>query len=164
MDENGIAKADDFRLAAESNAFEPPRKIVLPHSGMGVVLRRPKVIAFSLDTYGLPASLALRLQGLELQPSEVDGEQLRALKLFWVSMFARMFAQPVLSLTPGPGEIHPSWIPDADQTFLVKWAVGEVDDSNVSLAKFRREQEPSSPREESKVPWSEAEPASVVVN
>jgi hypothetical protein len=138
---NGLATADDFRRAAENQAFEEPRRIVLPHSGMAVMLRRPRPIAFTLTQYGLPATLSLKIQGIS-PVSEMTDEERRDVSLMWLELFGKMFHKPGLSLRPGPDQINPGWIPDQDKAFLIRWAVGEVDDQNVSLAQFRGEREP----------------------
>ena len=137
---NGLATADDFRRAAENQAFEEPRKVVLPHSGWGVLLRRPRPVAFTLMNYGLPASLVLKIQGVD-PVTATSAEEKRAAAIIWIEMFAKMFVKPALSLHPGPDEIHPVWLDDQDKDFLIRWAVGEVDDQNVSLAEFRRREQ-----------------------
>jgi hypothetical protein len=149
---NGIATAADFRRAAENSAFEPPERIVLPKSGFAVILRRPKPVAFTLFTARLPSSLAARLQagGMGTDPASV--EDLVALSRFWTGVFDEMFVEPKLSLTPGPHEIHPTWIPNEDANFLIRWAVGEITsadlhadpggEGSIDLAPFCTQREP----------------------
>jgi hypothetical protein len=134
---NGLATADDFRQAAEVEAFEEPRRIVLPHCGWAVMLRRPRPIAFSLTQF--PVNLLQKIQGIE--PALASEEDKRAAVRMWLEMFGKMFVKPTLSLRPGPDQIHPNWIADQDKVFLIRWAVGEVDDQNVSLAEFRRREQ-----------------------
>src|SRR5262249_23645042 len=149
---NGIATAADFRRAAEVRAFEPAERVVLPKSGLAVILRRPKPVAFTFFTARLPSSLAARVQagGAGSDPASV--EDLVALSRFWTGVFEQMFVQPKLSLMPGPHEIHPTWIPNEDANFLIRWAVGEVTsdglqagsggEGSVDLAPFRPHREP----------------------
>jgi hypothetical protein len=137
---NGIATAAEIRQAAEAQAFEDPRKVMLPQSGWCVMLRRPRPVAFTLTNYGLPASLALKIQGADPVAATSDEEK-RAATIMWIEMFGKMFVKPSLSLRPGPDQIHPNWLPDQDKVFLIRWAVGEVDDQNVSLAEFRRREQ-----------------------
>jgi len=149
---NGIATAADFRRAAEDGAFQPAERVVLPKSGLAVILRRPKPVAFTLFAARLPSSLAARVQagGARADPASV--EDLVALSRFWTGVFAQMFVEPKLSLVPGPHEIHPTWIPNEDANFLIRWAVGEISsaglqagpggEGSVDLAPFCAQHEP----------------------
>jgi hypothetical protein len=123
---NGVATAADFRQAAEESAFEPAERIVLPKSGLAVILRRPKPLAFTLFAARLPSSLAARVQSAGAGPDPASAEDLVALSRFWIGVLEQMFVQPKLSLMPGPHEIHPTWIPNEDANFLIRWAVGEI--------------------------------------
>jgi hypothetical protein len=150
---NGIATAADFRRAAEDDAFEPPERVVLPRSGLAVILRRPKPVAFTLFAARLPSSLAARVQAGGAGADPASAEDLVALSRFWTGVFAQMFVEPKLSLVPGPHEIHPTWIPNEDANFLIRWAVGEISsaslqacpggEGSVDLAPFCAEREPS---------------------
>jgi hypothetical protein len=149
---NGIATAADFRRAAKDSAFEPEERIVLPKSGLAVILRRPKPVAFTLFAARLPRSLAARVQagGTGSEPASVD--DLVALSRIWTGVFQEMFVEPKVSLTPGPNEIHPTWIPNEDTNFLIRWAAGEITsagpqanpggEGSVDLAPFCTEREP----------------------
>jgi hypothetical protein len=149
---NGIATAADFRRAAEDSAFEPAERIVLPKSGLAVILRRPKPVAFTLFAARLPSSLAARLQGGGAGADPASPEDLVALSRFWTGVLEQMFVQPKLSLMPGPHEIHPTWIPNEDANFLIRWAVGEITsaglqagpggEGSVDLAPFCAQPEP----------------------
>lgn len=151
--DNGIASAEDFRKAAEADAFEEPRRIVLPASGFAVVLRRPRPMAFTLLRHPLPQSLASRVsefaagtgagQEFPLPKPEYSAEELAALSRRAVEMLSLVFVAPRLSLTPGPNEIHPNWLPPEDQTFILRWMGGEVADDGSDLAGFRRGDEGS---------------------
>jgi hypothetical protein len=149
---NGIATAADFRRAAEDSAFEPEKCIVLPKSGLAVILRRPKPVAFTLFAARLPSSLAARVQAGGTGSDPASAEELVALSRFWTGIFQEMFVQPKISLTPGPHEIHPAWIPNEDANFLIRWAAGEITsagphadlggEGSVDLAPFCTEREP----------------------
>jgi hypothetical protein len=149
---NGIATAADFRRAAEDSAFEPEKCIVLPKSGLAVILRRPKPVAFTLFAARLPSSLAARVQAGGTGSNPASAEELVALSRFWTGIFQEMFVQPKISLTPGPHEIHPAWIPNEDANFLIRWAAGEITsagphadlggEGSVDLAPFCTEREP----------------------
>jgi hypothetical protein len=146
---NGVAKPEDFRKAAEASAFEEPQRVVLPKCGFPVMLRRPRPIAFTLLGGSLPQSLATRVSqsGVRSPESETPDSELRTPDLsrdeliqvsrFWTNLFKAIFVQPGLSLTPGPEEIHPAWLPVEDQIFVIRWAVGEVASDGSDLAAFR---------------------------
>ncbi len=59
--ENHIANADDFRSAAYEQAFEPEERVVLPESGLPVVLRRPRLIFFTLTKNPYPQEVAEKI-------------------------------------------------------------------------------------------------------
>lgn len=149
---NGIATAADFRRAAEDTAFEAAERVVLPKSGLAVILRRPKPVAFTLFAARLPSSLAARVQAGSAGADPASVDELVALSRFWTGVFAQMFVEPKLSLVPGPHEIHPTWIPNEDADFLIRWAVGEISsavphagpggEGSVDLAPFCAEREP----------------------
>ncbi len=58
---NHIASSDDFRSAAYEQAFEPEERVVLPESGLPVVLRRPRLIFFTLTKHPYPAEVAEKI-------------------------------------------------------------------------------------------------------
>lgn len=133
---NGIATAADFRLAAEAQAFGEPERVRLPASGLTVVLRRPRAQAFIVGQASLPQGVAAAL--LAADPGKPpSAEEAVGLANFWRWMFARMFVTPRLSLNPGPDEVHPDLITQADQEFLFRWAKGEVAPGGSDLRKFR---------------------------
>ena len=65
-----IATAADFRKLAEEGAFEEPRRVVLPKSGYGVVLRRPTKFYWALRRTEWPRELRekLDLVGVGVRP------------------------------------------------------------------------------------------------
>lgn len=135
-----LATAEDFRRAAEADAFEAPRRIVLPHCGLGVLLRRPRPAAFALAGFPLPPEGD---RGGDAAPEgPVSSERLEAVRQSaraWSRLLERVFVQPGLSLTPGPSEIHPNWIPEPDADFLLGWCLGRVGDDAAGYQFFRAE-------------------------
>jgi hypothetical protein len=158
--ENHIATPKDFREAAEASAFGPEERVVLPASGLPVILRRPRARAFVLGRASLPQSLAARLAAPD-EPSAPDPEKVAAAIAFWHWMFERIFVRPRLSLHPTPAEIHPDWILPEDQEFLLRWAVGEVGSDGADLAAFRpgASRGPSDLRVDGETLRRDAEPA-----
>ncbi len=146
MAENHIATAEEFRQLAESNCFEPPQRVVLPKSGLAVVLRRPRPLFFTLTRHGFPQSLAARVAGTSsFAAAEPRPEELKELAEFWVEVMEKIFLEPRLSLEPGPGEISPNWLESEDATFILRWAVGEVTGQALDLAGFCDSTGPSAP-------------------
>lgn len=134
--QNGIATAADFKALAEAEAFGQAERVTLPHSGLAVMLRRPRAQAFVLGRASLPQTLAAVL--LKADPgAPPTPEEAIASDRFWFWMFTRMFESPRLSLEPGEDEIHPGLIPLRDQEFLFGWARGEVAPDGSDLRKFR---------------------------
>lgn len=143
---NGIASAEDFKTAAAQTAFGEPERVVLPKCGFAVLLCRPRAAWFALERYGLPAqSVAFPEAGgnaggdtraTEAFDAAADPEFRRRAE-FWFRTFHRMFHAPKLALDPTPDEISPAWIPDEDQAFLVKWAMGLVASGGSDAATFR---------------------------
>jgi len=125
MSNNGIARAEDFRKAAEE--LNPPERVVLPKSGLPVLLRRPTSFACWL----LDERLA------QLEASGLWSEYRDTMK---AAVMAAMVA-PKLSLAPREGEIHPNSLPEDDQKFILRWARGLVTRDGTDLVeKFFREQ------------------------
>ena len=141
MPTNGIATAAEFRTLAEAEPFEEPQRVVLPKSGLAVMLRRPKPVAFTLLFGKLPKTLAARLTETPGSPAgtgeapALEAAEVISLAKIWTELFQRMFVEPRLSINPGPEEIHPNWIPAEDQEFLLSWSLGAVE----GLVPFRPE-------------------------
>jgi len=122
--ENGIASPEDFKNAA--SVVNPPERVALPKSGLVVLLRRPTAFGVWM--------LDQRVE--ELKNSE------RFLE--WRELICKCLedavVQPKLSLQPGPGEIHPDWLPEEDQVFLVRWVRGLIAPDGTDLVeKFFRD-------------------------
>lgn len=129
--DNGVASVDDFRSAA--NARGTPERLILPKSGLKVILRRPNPMWFLFHGL-LPASLANRVAGGQARIESV--EDLRALADWMVPLLSEVFVEPRLTLEPGPGSISPDLLDLEDATFVVRWAVGEVASEAGDLANF----------------------------
>lgn len=139
--DNQIATAADFRklaLARADEKFEAPERVVLPGSGLAVMLRRPKPLYFALAGLPLPQTVAARAS--ESATPVISETRETAEKI--VNLFSRAFVSPRLSLDPGEGEISPNWLHSDDVTFLFKYLVSEVLAGGQDLATFRAEQEP----------------------
>ena len=134
---NGVASAEDFQVAARMRS--QPERLVLPKSGLSVLLRRPGPMWFLFRGL-LPASLAARLEGG--QPRLDTVEDLRTLAEWMVPLLTEVFVEPRLVLEPGPGEISPDLLDLDDASFVIRWAVGEVAAECGDLASFREQREP----------------------
>jgi hypothetical protein len=122
MSANGIATPDDFRKAAEATS---PERVVLPKSGLAVLLRRP-------TTFG---TWLLDQQIEELR----NAEKFLELRDLMRDSVEKAFVQPKLSINPGPNEIHPSWLPQEDQDFILRWVRGWIAPDGTDLVeKFFR--------------------------
>jgi hypothetical protein len=134
---NGVASSDDFQFAARTRG--QPEYVVLPRSGLKVLLRRPTPMWFLFRGL-LPASLAARLEGGKARIETV--EDLRALADWIVPLLGEVFVEPRLVLEPGPGEISPDLLDLEDASFVVRWAVGEVASEASDLATFHGDGSP----------------------
>lgn len=129
--QNGVASPQDFQRAAQMRG--EPEHVVLPRSGLKVMLRRPSPMWFLFRGL-LPASLAARVEGGQARIDTV--EDLRALAEWMVPLLREVFFEPRLALEPGPGEISPDLLDLEDASFVVRWAVGEVAFEAGDLAPF----------------------------
>jgi len=131
---NGLASAEDFQSAARARG--EVERIVLPKSGLNVMLRRPSPMWFLFHGL-LPASLAARIAAGEVRIDTV--QDLRTLADWMVPLLSEVFVQPRLTLDPGPGEISPDLLDLEDASFVIRWSVGEVAAESGDLAAFRSE-------------------------
>lgn len=147
--EHKLATPADFRnLIKDEEAFEPATYVTLPKSGLEVLLRRPRPIAYTLLGVPLPAisTFAPREKdGLtpEFQPpapmvqaGRENSEERANLARWTGALWGKVFVQPRLSMSPGADEIHPSWIPKEDKDFIWDWINGEEKYSGESLSTF----------------------------
>jgi hypothetical protein len=118
--ENGIAKAEDFKRALERANIE---HVVLPASGLPVLLCRPPVFA----------ALAMGRAGTQLQarvtdakPEEVKTEDIEAFTQWLTETLTRLFVQPRFAAAPANDEIGLADILIEDLKFIFRWLRGEV--------------------------------------
>jgi hypothetical protein len=144
-----LATAADFRsLIKDEDAFEPATYVTLPTSGLEVLLRRPRPIAYTLLGVPLPAISTFEPKGTagltpKFQPPadqeapDTENSEQRANLARWTgALWGKVFVQPRLSMNPEADEIHPSWIPKEDKNFIWDWINGEVKYSGESLSTF----------------------------
>ncbi len=120
MSNNGIAKASDFKAAVERSNVE---QVVLPASGLAVLLCRPPVFA----------ALAMGRAGTQLQakitdakPEEIKAEDIEAFTQWLSETLTRLFVQPRFAAAPEAGEIGLADILIEDLKFIFRWLRGEV--------------------------------------
>jgi hypothetical protein len=120
MSGNGIAKASDFRAAVEHASAE---RVVLPASGLTVLLCRPPVFA----------ALRMGREGTQLQskitdskPEDISPEDVIAFSDWLGATLSRLFVQPRFSNQPEPNEIGLGEILVDDLQFIFRWLRGEV--------------------------------------
>jgi hypothetical protein len=137
--ERKVASAADFRnRIKDEDCFEAPVYVVLPKCGLGVLLRRPRPLAYTLlgaPLPGIPQESGEAGSGSDGQ-SGMSPEERARLAHWLAELWGKVFFQPKLSLTPDFSEIHPDWVPEEDQRFIWKWMRGEVNDSGESLGTF----------------------------
>ena len=124
---NGIATANDFRKLAEDSAFEEPSRVVLPKSGLGVVLRRPTKFYWALRRSEWPRELRekLDLVGVGVRP-ELTADETLLLVREDQQMLNEAFVDPKPSLNPGLTQFDPNWLPKEDAEFILKYLRGQV--------------------------------------
>jgi hypothetical protein len=139
---NHIATAEDFRQLAESEAYEPEKRIVLPKCGLAIIVRRPRPLAYAMAAVQLPQSLAAKIarakraDGLALSEEEQEAMAERAARVYLAAI-----VRPKFSFNPGEDEVSPAWLPPEDQEFLRRYIGGEVDELGNGLDAFRSAEE-----------------------
>ena len=120
MPDNGIAKAEDFRRALERANIE---RVMLPASGLSVLLCRPPVFA----------ALAMGRTGTQLQarvteakPEEIKTEDIEAFTRWLTDTLTRLVCEPRFAAAPEGGEIGLGDILIEDLKFIFRWLRGEV--------------------------------------
>ena len=120
MPDNGIARASDFKAALERSNVE---QVVLPASGLPVLLCRPPVFA----------ALAMGRAGTQLQaritdakPEEIKTEDIEAFTRWLTETLTRLFVQPRFAAAPQALEIGLGDILMEDLKFIFRWLRGEV--------------------------------------
>jgi hypothetical protein len=120
MPGNKIANAKDFKQAVERANVE---RVVLPASGLPVLLCRPPVFA----------ALAMGRMGTQLQarvtdakPEEIEAEDLEAFTLWLTDTLTRLFVEPRFAAAPNAEEIGIADVLIDDLKFIFRWLRGEV--------------------------------------
>ena len=139
---NSVATAADFRKLAEDSAFEEPSRVVLPKSGLGVVLRRPTKFYWALRRSEWPHELRekLDLVGVGVRP-ELTADETLLLVREDQQMLNEAFVDPKPSLNPGLTQFDPNWLPKADTEFILKYLRGQVLANGQDLDAFPRGQQ-----------------------
>lgn len=142
---NDIATVEDFRQQAEAEAWEPPVRLILPKSGLGVLARRPKPLAYLLVAHPLPDSVTAKA-GLvgSIEAPGLSLEERAAMARASSEVLCAAILEPKFALDPGPEAVDPRWLPPADMEFLWKWIGGEVSVDGASLVPFRQDSGPVS--------------------
>jgi len=136
---NGIATAADFRKLAEASAFEAPAPVVLPKSGLRVLLRRPTKFYWALRRSAWPRELRekLDLVAVGVRP-ELTAEERLLLVREDKQMLNEAFVDPKPSLNPGSMQFDPNWLPKEDAEFILKYLRGQVLANGQDLESFPR--------------------------
>lgn len=139
MSKHKLASAADFRnRIKDEDCYEAPEYVTLPTCGLEVRLRRPRPLAYTL----LGAPLPGLPEGYSDDDSKSEGQTWMSTKekvqvAKWMgNLWSNVFVHPKLSMAPGAEEIHPDWIPDADQQFIWKWIREGGNHSGESLSAF----------------------------
>ena len=134
-----LASAADFRSRIkDEDCYEQPEYVTLPKCGLGVLLRKPKPLAYTLlgaPLPGLPKEDAEAESPADSQ-AKMSAEETAQVAGWLAKLWGNVFVHPKLSLSPGFDEIHPDWIPEEDQQFVWKFIRGEVKSSGESLSTF----------------------------
>jgi len=125
MSQNGVAKPEDFRRAVERANVE---RVVLPASGLMVLLCRPPVFA-AIATGRTGTELQARIT--EAKSDQVQPEAIEAFTAWLNETLARLFVEPRFAATPGADEIGLSDILVDDLKFIFRWLRGEIVTSEV---------------------------------
>jgi hypothetical protein len=120
MSGSDIAKAGDFKAAIERANIE---RVVLPGSGLPVLLCRPPVFA-ALATGR--AGTQLQTKVTDAKPEEVRTEDIEAFTEWLTETLTRLFVEPRFASAPGADEIGLADILIEDLKFIFRWLRGEV--------------------------------------
>ncbi len=124
---NGVATAEDFRAFSEEQNLSA--RVVLPKSGLAVLLRPPNALRVLLVSERLETLASLE---------SATGDERRE----YVNLLARLvrdvMVSPKLSLAPLDGELDPRWLAAEDAEFLLKWALGALTPEGDDLSRFFR--------------------------
>ena len=120
MPDNGIARSEDFKRALERTNLE---RVVLPASGLPVLLCRPPVFAaLSMGRVGTQ----LQARVTDAKPEEVKTADIEAFTQWLTKTLTRLFVQPRFAAAPEADEIGLDDILIEDLKFIFCWLRGEV--------------------------------------
>jgi hypothetical protein len=117
---NGIAEANDFKAAVERLNVE---QVVLPASGLTIMLCRPPV--FAALEMGRTGTL-LQARVTDAKPEEVKTEDVEAFTRWLSDTLTRLFVRPRFAAVPAADEITLADILIDDLKFIFRWLRGEV--------------------------------------
>jgi len=120
MRDNEIAKPEDFKRAVEHSNIE---RVVLPASGLTVLLCRPPVFA-ALEMGRTGTQLQARVT--DAKPEEVKTEDVEAFTQWLSETLTRLFLRPRFAAAPTADEIGLADILIDDLKFIFRWLRGEV--------------------------------------
>jgi len=120
MINSDIAKASDFKAAMERSNVE---QVVLPASGLTVLLCRPPIFA-ALAMGRAGTQLQARVTGAK--PEDLKPEDVEAFTQWLTETLARLFVQPRFSVIPEPDCVGLADILLDDLKFIFRWLRGEV--------------------------------------
>ena len=120
MRDHEIAKPEDFKRAVERLSVE---EVVLPASGLTVLLCRPPV--FAALAMGRTGTL-LQARVTDAKPEEVKTEDVEAFTQWLSETLTRLFARPRFAGAPTADEIGLADILIDDLKFIFRWLRGEV--------------------------------------
>jgi len=120
MRDDGIAKSEDFKRAVEHSNVE---RVVLPASGLTVLLCRPPVFA-ALEMGRTGTQLQTRVT--DAKPEDVKSEDVEAFTHWLSETLIRLFVRPRFAAAPTADEIGLADILIEDLKFIFRWLRGEV--------------------------------------
>ncbi len=119
MSETDIGKPEEFRRAvARLNA----EQVVLPASGLSVLLCRPPV--FAALAMGRAGTL-LQNRITDAKPDEIKTEDIEAFTAWLTETLARLFVEPRFASAPDSDQIGLADILIDDLKFIFRWLRGE---------------------------------------
>jgi hypothetical protein len=142
MSENGdrLASGDDFRKAAEAQAWEEPRVITLPVSKARVKVRRPTGFYWKLRRTTWPRDLVEKVdaQVVNVQPVFTEDET-RLLLAEQLHMVHEALIEPKVCLQPGERQFDTDWLDRRDGQFLTAYLQGYVNEDGTACKKCAEE-------------------------
>jgi hypothetical protein len=115
-----IAKPEDFRRTVERSNAE---LVVLPASGLSVLLCRPPV--FAALAMGREGTL-LQARVTDAKPEEIKTEDIEAFTSWLTATLTRLFVEPRFAADPAADEVGLADILLEDLKFIFRWLRGEV--------------------------------------